>query len=280
MLGHQLLKSLCKKFEVMVTLKGDQFAYNNSKLFNKDNSFYGINVFDNYSLLKVLLDFKPDVVLNSLGVIKYRSGAEDLTSSLEVNSLLPNRLAMFASKMNYRLINFSTDCVFSGESGMYKEEDQTDTNDIYGRTKALGEVKCESSTLTLRTSFFGLELKYYTGLVEWFLAQKGEIKGFSRAIYSGVSTLEVAKVVERILIENIGMNGLYHLSSDPIDKYTLLKSFQEFLGKDDVVIHKDDNFVIDRSLDSSKLRKEISYAPPSWNTMLSELADEVKKVKG
>lgn len=276
MLGHELLKSYQNKFETFVTLKNDKDFYDSMNIFTDRNSFFGVNVLDNYTLIKTIVSFKPDVIINSLGVIKYRGGSSDMVSSLEVNSLFPYRLTNLVREMGIRVITFSTDCVFAGDKGMYKEDDLTDANDIYGRTKAIGEVYSEEKCLTLRTSFFGLELKYFTGLIEWFLQSKGDIKGFSKAIYSGLTTTEISRIVERIIVEGKHLHGLYHVSSDPINKYALLLKLQEKLGKGDIQILEDSSFTIDRSLNSERFRKSFNYVPPTWDQMLNELARQIK----
>jgi len=169
-----------------------------------------------------------------------------------------------------RLIHISTDCVFSGAKGNYTENDTSDATDLYGRTKFLGEVDYPHA-VTLRTSIIGRELKSRLGLIEWFLAQEGEISGFRKAIYSGFTTDELARIIRDYVIPDSSITGLNHVSSDPISKYDLLHMVREAFHKD-IIIQPDDDFVIDRSLDSTNFREKTNYVPTSWQDMLDELA--------
>jgi len=194
--------------------------------------------------------------------------------TIEINALLPHRLRDLCLEVGARLIHFSTDCVFSGRTGGYRETDQPDAVDLYGRSKLLGEVH-EAPGLTVRSSIVGLELSRRTGLIEWFLAQRGTIRGFRRAIYTGVTTAEMARFVARVLAAHHDLHDVWHLASAPISKYDLLVALARRLGRTDVEILPDDDFVCDRSLDGSRLRQVIGYEAPSWDAMLTELADEV-----
>jgi dTDP-4-dehydrorhamnose reductase len=167
------------------------------------------------------------------------------------------------------MIHISTDCVFSGKKGQYIESDQSDAEDLYGRTKFLGEVTYPH-TITLRTSIIGRELKTRFGLIEWFLAQKGTIRGYKKAIYTGFTTDELSRIILNYVIPNTDLNGLYHVSSEPISKYDLLMLAKESFGKE-VRILPDENFVSDRSLDSTRFREITGYRPPAWPIMIDEL---------
>jgi dTDP-4-dehydrorhamnose reductase len=168
------------------------------------------------------------------------------------------------------LIHISTDCVFSGSIGNYTEEDVSDATDLYGRTKFLGEVDYPHA-VTLRTSIIGRELKSRLGLIEWFLAQEGEIRGYRKAIYSGFTTDELARIIRDFVIPDTDINGIYHVSSDPISKYELLMLTKKEFNKE-ILIHPDDDFTIDRSLCSSKFKSKTGYSPPSWQEMIKDLA--------
>jgi dTDP-4-dehydrorhamnose reductase len=186
---------------------------------------------------------------------------------------LPHRLAVLARVAGARLIHLSTDCVFSGRRGNYREDDPADAEDLYGRTKLLGEVS-EEPCLTLRTSIIGPELSRKSGLLEWFMAQRGgTVRGFTRAIFSGFTTAELSRVIERLL-EEPHASGLYHVSSAPISKYDLLVRINAALGIG-VAIGADDSFACDRSLDSERFRSTFGYTPPAWDEMVTELAQEV-----
>jgi dTDP-4-dehydrorhamnose reductase len=163
----------------------------------------------------------------------------------------------------------STDCIFSGKKGSYLESDPSDAEDLYGKTKYLGEVH-EANSLTLRTSIIGRELSRHTSLLDWFLAQAGTVKGFTNAIYTGFTTLEMSRIIEKMLLEYPDASGVYQVSSDPINKYELLLLIREKLGLD-IEIIPDDAFCCDRSLDSSRFRTEFNYTPPTWPAMIEEL---------
>jgi len=172
-------------------------------------------------------------------------------------------------------VQLSTDCVFSGEKGGYREEDRPDPVDVYGRSKLLGETTGEGA-LTLRTSMIGLGLHRKTSLVDWFLAQKGSVRGYRKAIFSGLTTRELSRVLRMILEKHPQASGLYHLSAAPIDKYTLLVKLRERLGKAIDIVPADEPR-IDRSLDSTRFRRVFGWKPPEWDAMLDELAIETRK---
>lgn len=269
MLGHQLLKSLAQRHEVRVTLRQDLEAYTVYKLFDCENAYTGVDVRSLERLTEVLADFRPDAVINSVGIVKQRPTAKESIPSLEMNALLPHRLSVLCKAVGARLIHLSTDCIFSGKKGNYQESDPSDAEDLYGKTKFLGETQ-DSHCLTLRTSIIGRELSRKKSLLEWFLAQTGTVKGFSKAIYTGFTTLEMGRIIENMLVNHPDASGVYQVSSDPINKYDLLLLFREKLGiKIEVV--PDDSFCCDRSLDSTRFRKEFAYTPPTWETMIEEL---------
>jgi dTDP-4-dehydrorhamnose reductase len=169
----------------------------------------------------------------------------------------------------------STDCVFSGRKGNYHESDLADAEDLYGKSKFLGEVH-EAHCVTLRTSIIGTELSRKKSLVEWFLAQKGPIKGFRRAIFSGFTTIEMARIIENLMVRHPAVSGLYHVSSAPISKYDLLMLIRNKLGMSTEIV-PDDTLQIDRSLDSARFRRECGYNPPAWENMIEELANDIKR---
>lgn len=269
MLGHQLLRYLKPRHDVKVTLRQDLAAYRQYGLFDEDNSFAGIDIRSLERLLEVVADFRPEALINAVGIVKQRLDAKESIPSLEINALLPHRLVVLCKGIGARLIHLSTDCVFSGEKGSYQESDPSDAVDLYGKTKYLGEVH-EASCLTLRTSIIGRELSRHTSLLDWFLAQTGTVKGFTKAIYTGFTTLEMSRIIEKMLMEHPDAYGIYQVSSDPINKYELLLLIREKLGLD-IEIVPDDVFCCDRSLDSSRFRSEFNYIPPAWSEMIEEL---------
>jgi len=278
MLGHQLLKSYRGHQDVRVTLRRPLEEYAHSHLFDPGNAFSNVDVLDFGRVSGIIRDYEPEAVINAVGIVKQRAESQDAIASLEVNSLLPHRLSLLCSDAGARLVHISTDCVFSGSKGMYTEGDLEDATDLYGRSKLLGEVTAPHA-LTIRTSIIGLELSRKKSLVEWFLAQKGTIKGFTKAIYSGFTTREMARIIEFILLQQPRLSGLWHVASAPINKYDLLSQLSDRLGRTDVNIVSDDAFVCDRSLDGSIFETETGYEPPSWEVMLDELAAEVQERK-
>ncbi len=270
MLGHQLFKSWRGRHEVRVTLRQDFAAYERFGLFRREDSCAGIDVRSADRLNEVIRIFRPDVLVNAVGVVKQRADGKAVIPSLEINALLPHRLAELCRASGVRLVHLSTDCVFSGRKGNYSEDDTPDAEDLYGRSKVLGEVD-EPGCLTLRTSIIGRELSRKTGLLEWFLSQRGGVvKGFRNAIFSGFTTLEMARIIERLLTASPKAEGLYHVSAAAISKHDLLHKINAALGLG-ITILPDDEFHCDRSLDSTRFRREFGYVPPAWDEMVAEL---------
>lgn len=223
-------------------------------------------------LLTAFAAAKPDVVINCIGIIKQLPNANDHLESLAINATLPHRLAKYCDATGARLVHFSTDCVFSGKQGNYREDDFPDAYDLYGRTKFLGEVSYENS-ITLRTSIIGHELDRSKSLVDWFLSQSGEVKGFTKAVFSGLPTIEVARVVKEYVIPKPGLSGLFHLSVDPINKCDLLKLVASTYEKS-INITPDDNLVIDRSLNSDRFRTATGFKPKPWPYLIKDMHQE------
>ena len=271
MLGHQLFKHLSKKHEVKVTLRQNLSVYEKFNLFFPENTFAGIDVRLTDQLSEVFGEFQPQAIVNAVGIIKQRLTSRESIPSLEINSLFPHRLAILCKAIGARMIHLSTDCVFSGTKGNYREEDPSDAVDLYGKSKYLGELN-EQHCITLRTSMIGRELYRKKSLLEWFLAQKGSIKGFKKAIFSGFTTQELSRIIEMILKQNPTASGIYHVSSDPISKYDLLSLINKRLQLP-IKIIPDESFVCDRSLDSSRFRQEFNYNPPPWEKMVEELCE-------
>ena len=273
MLGHQLFKRLSKSHDVSVTLRRDLASYSSCGLFDTGNSYPQIELSSPEPLSKVLDDFRPGVIVNAAGVLKPGEGAAGISSMLDINSLLPRRLAQVCGRTGTRLIHMSTDGVFSGKTGGYRESDTADAEDPYGKTKFLGEV-CGPGCLTLRTSIIGRELINKTSLLEWLLSQRGTVKGFSKVIFSGFTTLELARIVDKAIAEFPGASGLYHVSSDPISKKDLITLLKDKLRLP-VDIVADSKPSSDLSLDSTRFQSEFGYHPPTWETMIEELAQEL-----
>jgi dTDP-4-dehydrorhamnose reductase len=275
MLGHRLFTHLRERHEVKVTLRRELSAYSEYGLFTHKTAYPGVEVRNLDRLLEVMAEFRPDAVVNAVGIIKQRGAAKEYIPSLEINALLPHRLAILCRAAGARLIHMSTDCVFSGRRGGYTEQDIPDAEDLYGRTKLLGEVE-EPGCVTLRTSIIGLELLRKGSLIEWFLAQRGEVRGFTRAIYTGLTTAEMSRVIERVLVEHPELHGVWQVASEPINKHDLLTRFSEALERKDVRVVPDDSVEIDRSLSGLAFEKATGYHAPGWHEMLNELGGEVR----
>ncbi|MDB4593902.1 SDR family oxidoreductase [Paracoccaceae bacterium] len=266
MLGHALFLVLNQNpnFETLGTVRNLEHTMNSTlgRLFLKDGS-------DQNAVCKIIEDHQPNVIINAIGLIKQKASSINDARMREVNSLLPQKLSAIANKIGAFVIHFSTDCVFSGLKGDYTEADVADAEDVYGRSKFLGELH-DPHTLTLRTSIIGHELKSSKSLMDWFLSQENIVSGYKNALFSGLTTIEVAKVVSSIIEKNMPISGLYHLSCNKISKYDLLKLINEVYEKG-ILIEPDYKLVIDRSLDSEKFKSAMNYTPPKWRAMLSEL---------
>ena len=226
-----------------------------------------VDVLDQDSLVNVLDLVRPNVVINCVGLIKQLADAKDPLSALPINAMLPHRLAKLCSLVGARLIHVSTDCVFSGSKGGYVEADISDAEDLYGKSKLIGELNDLSHAITMRTSIIGHELGTSSSLVDWFLAQNGSVKGYSKAIFSGFPTVELARIMKDYVIPNPELHGLYHVSAEPIDKLSLLKLVADEYEKR-IEIMPDEQVSIDRSLDSSRFRQATAYVPPSWPELI------------
>ena len=220
-------------------------------------------------------EFRPQIAINCIGLIKQQKASKDPLAALTTNSLLPHRLARQCEAFGARLIHLSTDCVFSGRQGMYREDSFADADDLYGRSKYLGEVDYPH-TVTLRTSIIGHELDSCYSLIDWFLNQKGTVPGYTNAIFSGLPTIETARVIRDHVLPNSDISGVYHLSAAPIAKRDLLALVSEIYGH---VVEIADNcsVVIDRSLDSTRFQLAVGYTPPSWPELIRSMkSDQVQ----
>jgi dTDP-4-dehydrorhamnose reductase len=256
MLGHRLVRGLGARHQVTAASRRDADVRDMARV----RGLLGVSA--------------AEAVVNAVGVIPQRRDGGDAAENIEVNALFPHLLARACGDAGARLVHVSTDCVFSGLRGQYREEDPPDPVDLYGRSKLLGEVE-GAATLTLRTSLIGPSPARGTGLVEWFLAQRGPVRGYRNAVFSGLTTVEFTRVIEHLLARPPA-GGLYHLSAAPISKLDLLTRLRDRLGLD-TPIEPEDEPRVDRSLDSSRFRAAFGYEPPSWDAMLDELAAQMKK---
>jgi dTDP-4-dehydrorhamnose reductase len=229
----------------------------------------GVDIDDLERLTQLIVAVEPDVVINCIGVVKQLAEADDPLIAIPINALLPHRLAKLCLSVGARLVHISTDCVFSGAKGRYTEADLPDAQDLYGRSKLLGEVSY-SHTVTLRTSIIGHELNSARGLVCWFLAQREAVKGYTRAIFSGFPAVELAQIIRDVVIPDDGLSGLYHVAAHPIDKCALLRLIAEEYGVHTAII-PDSAVVIDRSLDASRFQRATGYRAPEWPVLVARM---------
>lgn len=230
----------------------------------------GVDVENIDTLAALLARVRPQVVINCVGLVKQLAEAEDPLAALPVNAMLPHRLSRLCGLVGARLVHVSTDCVFAGTRGLYTEADAPDAQDLYGRSKLLGEVTSDKHAITLRTSIIGHELSTRHSLVAWFLGQTGPVQGFAKAVFSGLPTVELAVVVRDHVLPHPELSGLFHVSAEPIDKLTLLRLLAAQYGRD-TVITPDNRLVVDRSLDSQRFRQATGYAPPAWPELVRRM---------
>ena len=273
MLGHQLWRGLHAQHDTWVTLRRPVADFAVHNLFDEAKAIQFDDITDDTALERALDQAKPEAVINCVGLIKQRDEASDEALTLRVNAEFPHRLAKRCGEAGARLIHFSTDCIFAGTKGNYTESDPSDAADLYGQSKHQGEV-ADAHSVTLRTSVIGHELGTNLALLDWFLSQRGQaISGFTKAIYSGFTTLEMARIVDRILTQHPALSGVWHVASESISKFALLQLCREKLGWEGV-IEPNDEFVCDRSLNADRFNQATGYTPPSWEAMISELAQQ------
>ncbi len=267
MIGNTVLRVLSEKedWEVFGTVRDKSVKRLFSAAIGK-RLRAAVDVERQDSLARILDQIRPNVVVNCAGLTKHKPEAEDPLMSIPINTLMPHRLARLCKLVGARLIHVSTDCVFSGEKGGYIEDDFTDARDLYGKSKALGEV-LYPHTITLRTSTIGHELQSKYGLLDWFLSQEGRCKGYTRAIFSGLPTVVFAQIVRDVVIPHTELSGLYHVAAKPIAKFDLLKMIAAVYGKT-IDIVPDDKLMIDRSLNADRFREVTGYVAPSWPELI------------
>ncbi|WP_419168996.1 dTDP-4-dehydrorhamnose reductase family protein [Halobacteriovorax sp.] len=275
MLGNSIYRYFRNRYEVK--------AVSRSKSWTEEVvSGYDINDISKFSDL--IEDFKPQVVVNCIGIIKQLKDSKNSIKSIATNSLWPHQLVELCAKSDTKVIHFSTDCVFDGKEGSYTENDKPNSQDLYGLSKRLGELTEDKNALTLRTSIIGHELNSSVSLIDWFLSQDTECQGFKKAIYSGFPTISIAKIIDKYILKALLNNeiyGLYHLSSEPISKFELLNLVAKEYGKE-IDIKENNDFIIDRSLDSSRLQNKLNFSPNSWENYIKEMYTdflEISKIR-
>lgn len=279
MLGHMACRTFCSRFETFAASKRPLDASNPLLHFLPKHACTGglDAIGDKASLRALFREVKPSVVLNCIGIVKQRKEAHDAILSIRTNSLFPQELAEIAAEHQTKAVFFSTDCVFSGKRGRYTESDIPDPVDLYGRSKLLGEVS-EAPHLTVRSSIIGRELgASSSGLIEWFIGQKGRaIEGYTNAIYTGFTTRAMCGLLAEILERRIDLSGVWHIASAPITKYDLLSRLNGPLDLG-ITILKNKEFECDRSLDGARFVEETGLSIPSWDDMLTELAEDARR---
>jgi dTDP-4-dehydrorhamnose reductase len=267
MIGSTVLRVLSEKidWEVCGTIRDEGVKRFFSASFG-ERLRAGVDVEHQDSLARILDQIRPNVVVNCAGLTKHKPEADDPLIAIPINTLMPHRLARLCKLIGARLIHVSTDCVFSGKKGGYVEDDFTDARDVYGKSKALGEVNYPHA-VTLRTSTIGHELHSQFGLLDWFLSQEKQCRGYTRAVFSGLPTVAFAQVVRDVVIPHTELSGLYHVGAQPIAKFDLLKLIAKAYSKT-IDIAPDEKLIIDRSLNADRFRNATGYVAPGWPALI------------
>ena len=271
MLGHKLYQMVKSPIDAWVTVRSDAPNLAKYSFYCPDRVIGGVEATDMVSVRKAIEKAQPDVVVNCIGIVKQQPLGNDPIACLTINALLPHQLAQLCTEYGARLVHISTDCVFDGKKGSYKETDITNAEDLYGRSKAMGETSAQNA-ITIRTSIIGRELGSEFGLVDWFLSQQGKsAKGFTNALFSGLTTQELSRVIQSLVLDHQDLSGIFQVSTAPIDKYTLLNLLNDTF-ETEVTITPSDELKIDRTLDSTNFRDRTGYEPTTWPEMIRELA--------
>ena len=266
MLGSKLFQEFSKKYEVRGSLRTIPKKF----LIHKSSIDSDIDVHNILKLKKKILKFKPDFIINSIGVIKQKVDQFEEKNIFYINSVFPYELYKISNMINSKLIHFSTDCVFDGKKGDYNEKSISNAYDVYGISKSLGELNLKKS-LTIRTSIIGHELNSKNSLLEWFLQlKKKKCYGYTHAYFSGMPTIEIFNFLENFILNNKKISGVYNLSSSKISKYNLLKKISNIYSKK-IKIVKSKKLKIDRSLNSNKIKKLVNYKCPSWDDLIKNM---------
>ncbi len=275
LLGHQVMRILTPRFQVIGTTQRTEVCPSAFLIRDPEALRYRISADHPEGVRRLIQHERPDVVINCIGIVKSQFNRVPHRVAEFINGEFPLQLADMCDQAGSRLIHISTDCVYSGAHGNYSESDLPDPIDVYGRTKLQGEPNA-ASNLTLRTSFIGMECETANGLVAWLLSQRGgQVRGYTRAIFSGLTTIVLARLLGDLIEQHPELRGIWHVSADPIDKHHLLCFVNEALGLE-ITIAPDDSVVCDRSLNSSAFRALTGYQPPSWPAMVAEMAADAK----
>ena len=274
MLGHVVGGVLSEDFNVVGTSRKSIDSYSPiRKILPHLPIQQNLDVRDENSLRKVIEALRPEYVINCVGVIKQKLEPSSYVDCIEINSALPHRLASICDEFGSRLIHFSTDCVFSCKPGVKDLLTLPDPQDLYGRSKLLGEINHKNS-LTIRTSIVGRQISGSESLFEWLLSQKGKkVSGYSKALYTGVTTKTLAKILKQIITKEIALHGVWQVASSEISKYDLLNLVNDKLNLG-ISIEENSDFECDRRLDGSEFTRSTSIGVPSWTEMIEEFKSD------
>ena len=274
MLGHMAVRVLGEKFQVFGTTRGSNSSVPMlGKFLDQDSWITGINVLNNEEVERVLDIVEPDVVINCVGLVKQKMDNSSYIESIEVNALLPHKLFLLCQKYDSKLIQISTDCVFTCDPGVKSQADHPDAADLYGRTKFMGEVDY-GTALTIRTSIVGRQISGQESFFEWVLSQSGKVaNGYVNALYTGLTTFALSNVISEILSNHFSLSGLWQVASEPISKYELMKKLNSELSLD-IDIRKETEFQCDRRLNGSPFTKETRIDIPTWDEMIGQFSND------
>jgi len=285
MLGHKVFQVLSARFETFATFRYADGVWTRYPMYDnveKERLVANTDALNFSTVIRAFAYVRPDVVVNCIGIIKQLKEARDPYISIALNALFPHQLANLCGATGARLFHMSTDCVFSGRKGNYTESDVPDAEDLYGRTKLLGEVD-RPGCLTIRTSIIGRDFAKNDAMLEWFLSQRGgKVQGYTRAIFTGFSTQTFARIIGDLIEQHQQLSGIYHVASAPISKYDLLVRLREAMRLN-IEIEPQSEFFCNRSLNAARFVAATGYVIPSWDEMITEIArddtpyDEWKK---
>lgn len=271
MLGHVVLRwfAALDAYETVGVVRAPEAAAELRRRLPQATLVDGLDATQLDQLRQLFERVQPDAVINCIGVVKQLAGADNPSTAIPINALLPHRLARLCQVHGARLVHISTDCVFSGKHGGYREDDVADAEDLYGRSKLMGEV-AGTHAVTLRTSIIGHEMSSAHALLGWFLSQRGVVPGFSNAIFSALPTVELARVIERHVLPDPSLHGIYHVAGPTINKYELLKLVAQ-IYRSDTQVNAVPTLVVDRSLDGRRFQSITGYQPPDWPALVEDM---------
>jgi dTDP-4-dehydrorhamnose reductase len=276
LLGHMLIRVLSESNDVFgITRENPKISSPLANFLSQEKWIGGVDASIPHSIKKIFETDQFDVAINCIGLIKQRDSIVSDSEMMVINGEFPHRLAQFANSHGTRVIHISTDCVFSGTKGSYSESDTPDPVDVYGKSKLLGELN-DSDNLTLRTSHIGRELTVKKSFIEWLVSQRGgHVNGYSHAIYSGLTTQALARTISKLLLGNLHLTGLFHVSSQPISKLEIINKLNELLDLQ-LTVTPDASVQINRSLNSEKFQNATRISPQTWDEMLADFCEDQK----